>query len=136
MATATEEALSIERRRETRVAVQIPMLVRCMGRNGRSFEERTVAQNLSSGGAAFTTLNPLDMGSKVLISVPASSSGQPDTEFSTKAQVVYSKSDSATQEITIGVKFIGRRFQRSAVSLWALDLPWGLNRAKKIFWVP
>ena len=119
MTTANGEELVTDRRRETRVMGQIPMLVRCMDRNGRSFEERTVVQNLSSGGAAFTTLNPLDMGSKVLISIPASPSGQPDTEFSTKAQIVYSKSDSATQEITIGVKFIGRRFQRSSVSLWA-----------------
>jgi PilZ domain len=119
MATAAQKTLARERRRETRVPVQIPMLVRGMDRNGRSFEERTVVQNLSSGGAAFTTLNDLGMGSMVVVSIPDTPSGLPPTEFSTKARVVYSQSAKNTQEITIGVKFIGPRFQRTSISLWA-----------------
>ena len=119
MATETQRKLASERRRETRVPVQMPMLVRCMDRNGRSCEERTIVQNLSSGGAAFTTLSHLEMGSMLLVSIPDTLSGQAATEFSTKAQVVYSQTDKGTKEIIIGLKFIGPPFQRISTSLWA-----------------
>lgn len=99
--------------------MQLPMLVRGRDRNGIWFEERTFAQNLSSEGAAFTTLTPLEMGASILVSIPATQPGELDTDFSTKARIVYSKSGKDAQEITIGVKFTGSRFQRSCVSVWA-----------------
>src|ERR1700681_4825145 len=105
MAAVTVKTLATDRRRETRVPVHLPILIRGTDRNGRWFEERTFAQNLSRGGAAFTTLNPLEMGASIVVSIPASPSEEPNTEFSTKAQIVYFKSGKDTQEITIGVKF-------------------------------
>jgi c-di-GMP-binding flagellar brake protein YcgR len=119
LTTETENARTVERRRETRIPVQFPMLIRGRDRNGKSFEERTVVQNLSGGGAAFTTLNPLDMGTTILVSLSASPPDQPHSEFSTKAEVVYSKSDKDGQATTLGVKFIGPRFQRSSISVLA-----------------
>jgi hypothetical protein len=119
VAGGTDKTLAFERRRECRVPVQLPMLVRGRDRNGIWFEERTFAQNLSSEGAAFTTLIPLEMGASILVSIPATQPGEPDKDFSTKAQIVYSKSGKDAQEIIIGVKFTGSRFQRSCVSVWA-----------------
>ncbi len=71
MASGTDKTLATERRRECRVPVQLPMLVRGGDRNGAWFEERTFAQNLSREGAAFTTLIPLQMGAMILIGIPA-----------------------------------------------------------------
>ena len=119
MAGGIDKTLAIERRRECRVPVQIPMLVRGRDRNGAWFEERTFVQNLSSEGAAFTTLTPLEMGASILVSIPATQPGEPGTDFSTKARIVYSKSGKDVHETTIGVKFTGSRFQRSSVSVWA-----------------
>jgi hypothetical protein len=82
-----------DRRRECRVPVHLPMLLRGTDRNGKWFEESTVVENLSSGGAAFSTLSALEKGSMIYVSIPASPTEEPGTEFSTKAQIVYFKPD-------------------------------------------
>lgn len=119
MAAEGVETVATDRRRESRVPVHLPMLIPGKGRNGKWFEEGAFADNLSGGGAAFTALNPLEMGANIFISIPASPFEQPDTEFSTKDRVVYLKSVHGSRGKTFGVKFIGSRFQRSFVSVWA-----------------
>ena len=71
MAPGSIKTLDLDRRRECRVPVRLPMLVRGRDRNGEWFEERTVVENLSSGGAAFTTLVALDEDERIYVSIPA-----------------------------------------------------------------
>jgi len=60
----------------------------------------------------------LDKNSRIYVSIPASTPEEPDGEFSTKAQIVHVNPGKNLQEISIGVKFVGPRFQRTSVSLW------------------
>ena len=55
MTAATATSPTLERRRERRVAVHLPMLIRGTDRGGAWFEERTASENLCRGGAAFAT---------------------------------------------------------------------------------
>jgi c-di-GMP-binding flagellar brake protein YcgR len=119
MATKGVDTPLLNRRREFRVPVHFPILVRGTDRDGQWFEEQTIVENLSGGGAAFTTQNALDRGAMIYVCIPESPSEEPNREFSTKAQIVYFKPRKDSQGTMIGVKFIGPRFQRSAVSVWA-----------------
>ncbi len=114
-ATATNPAL--ERRRERRVPVHLPMLVRGTDRTGSSFEERTSSENLCRGGAAFATRYALDLGSQIRDQYPASpSAGEPDTEFSTHGRIVHLAPGKNERESIVGVEFTGPRFHRMFVS--------------------
>lgn len=114
-ASATTPAL--ERRREHRVPVHLPMLVRGTDRSGEWFEERTASENVCRGGAAFATRYTLDMGARIEISIPSSaSSGEPDAEFSTQGRIVHLKPGKHDRELIVGVEFTGPRFHRMFVS--------------------
>ena len=60
MTAASATTPALERRRERRVPVHLPMLVRGTDRTGDSFEEHTSSENLCRGGAAFATRYPLE----------------------------------------------------------------------------
>jgi hypothetical protein len=57
------------------------MLVHGTDRNGKWFEERTFALDLSSGVAAFISENVLDMGVASFVSIAAPPSEEAEIEF-------------------------------------------------------
>jgi PilZ domain len=117
MTAASAIIPALERRRERRVPVHLPMLVRGTDRTGEWFEERTASVNLCRGGAAFATRYVLDMGTRLEISIPGSpSKGEPDTEFSTQGRIVHLKPGKSDREHIVGVEFTGPRFHRMFVS--------------------
>ena len=117
MTSASATTPSLERRRERRVPVKLPMLVRGTDRTGESFEERTSSENLCRGGAAFATRYAVDLGMKIEISIPASpSAGDPDAEFATHGRIVHLKPGRNDREMIVGVEFTGPRFHRMFVS--------------------
>jgi len=114
---ASATSPSLERRRERRVPVQLPMLVRGTDRTGASFEERTASVNLCRGGAAFATRYALDLGAKVEINIPAvSSTGDKDAGFMTQGRIVHLARGSNDLQLIVGVEFTGPRFNRIFVS--------------------
>lgn len=117
MTAATAQTPALERRREHRVPVHLPMMVRGTDRSGMWFEERTASEDLCRRGAAFITRYMLDMGAKIEISIPASqSAGEPDTEFSTQGRIVHLKRGNSDHELVVGVEFTGPRFNHMFVS--------------------
>jgi hypothetical protein len=108
---------SLERRRERRVPVQLPMLVRGTDVSGARFEERTASVNLCRGGAAFATRYEVELGGKLEINIPvAPSAAEPDAEFSTHGRIVHLKPGNTERELIVGVEFTGPRFHRIFVS--------------------
>jgi hypothetical protein len=108
---------SLERRRERRVPLHLPMLVRGKDRSGEIFEERTSSVNLCRGGAAFATRVALELGSHVEIIIPVPPApGQSDAEFATQGRVVHFSSGTQERERIVGVMFTGPRFNRMFVS--------------------
>lgn len=115
--SASATVPSLERRRERRVPVQIPILVRGTDRQGEWFEERTASVNLCRGGVAFSTRYSLDLGSKLEINIPpASTATEKETEFSTQGRIVHLAPVGKDREVVVGVEFTGPRFHRIFVS--------------------
>ena len=115
--SASATAPTLERRRERRVPVQLPMMVRGTDRKGELFEERTASVNLCRGGLAFSTRYALDLGSKLEINIPpASSATEKETEFSTQGRIVHLAPCGKDRELIVGVEFTGPRFHRIFVS--------------------
>ncbi len=117
MNAASASAPALERRRERRVPVHLPIVVRGTDRTGFSFEERTSSENLCRGGAAFATRFPLDLGSRLEIHIPVlPTSASENTEFSTQGRIVHIKRGMDAHETIVGVEFTGPRFHRMFVS--------------------
>jgi hypothetical protein len=117
MTSASATTPSLERRRERRVPVKLPMLVRGTDRTGEWFEEHTSSENLCRGGAAFATRYAVDLGMSIEISIPASpSAADPDTEFSTHGRIVHLKPGTNEREMIVGVEFTGPHFHRIYIS--------------------
>ena len=117
MSSVNATSTALERRRERRVPVHLPMLVRGTDRLGESFEERTSSVNLCRSGAAFATRFSLDLGSELEINIPVPPvSGETDTEFATQGRVVHFAPGSQSSELIVGVMFTGPRFNRMYVS--------------------
>src|SRR5271169_4101153 len=117
MTAASASTPALERRRERRVPVHLPMLVRGTDRAGELFEERTSSVNLCRGGAAFATRYALDLGSRLEISIPVTPpAGESDTEFSTQGRIVHLAPGRDSHELLVGVEFTGPRFHRMFVS--------------------
>src|SRR5215469_12037358 len=114
MASASASTPALERRRERRVPVHLPIVVRGTDRTGYAFEERTSSENLCRGGAAFATRYPVELGNQLEISIPpaAAISGDEDKEFSTQGRIVHIKRGRTNQELIVGVEFTGPRFHR------------------------
>ena len=117
MSSATATVPSLERRRERRVVVHLPIMVRGTDRRGEWFEDRTSCENLCRGGVAFATRYALDLGARVEINIPtAPSPGMSEVEFSTHGRVVHRKPGRGSQEVIVGVEFTGPHFHRVFVS--------------------
>ena len=106
-----------ERRREHRVQVHLPMLVRGTDRTGSTFEERTTSENVCRGGVAIITRHPVELGSKLDIQITVfSSAAGKDTPFTTQGRIVHLKKGSAEHAFVVGVEFTGPQFNRIFVS--------------------
>ena len=117
MTAASASTPALERRRERRVPVHLPLVVRGTDRTGFSFEERTASENLCRGGAAFATRYPVDLGCHLEIQIPVlPTAASEDTEFSTQGRIVHIKQGRDAQELIVGVEFTGPRFNRIFVS--------------------
>ena len=117
MSSGSATTPALERRRERRVPVHLPMLVRGTDRAGLPFEERTSSENLCRGGAAFATRRSLDLGSQVEIRIPSlTGPANESSEFSTQGRIVHLKAGRDAQELIVGVEFTGPRFHRMFVS--------------------
>ena len=117
MTAASASTPALERRRERRVPVNLPMLVRGTDRAGEPFEELTSSVNLCRGGAAFATRYALVLGSRLEINIPASpSTTEKDAEFSTHGRIVHVAPGNSDRELIVGVEFTGPRFHRMFVS--------------------
>ena|SRR5579863_10589935 len=117
MTAASASTPALERRRERRVPVHLPIVVRGVDRMGHSFEERTSSENLCRGGAAFALRYPLDLGDQLEIHIPVlPTSAGADTEFSTKGRIVHLMPGRRVHELIVGVEFTGPRFNRMFVS--------------------
>ena len=117
MTSVSASTPALERRRERRVPVHLPMLVRGTDRSGLTFEERTSTENLCRGGAAFATRHLLDLGTQLEIRIPSSTAaGDEPSEFSTQGRIVHLKPGRNASELIVGVEFTGPRFHRMFVS--------------------
>ena len=84
-----------ERRREHRVQVHLPMLVRGTDRTGSTFEERTTSENVCRGGVAIITRQSVELGSKLDIQITVfPSAASKDTPFTTQGRIVHIKKGS------------------------------------------
>lgn len=117
MTAASASTPALERRRERRVPVHLPIVVRGTDLTGMSFEEHTSSENLCRGGAAFATRYPLNLGIQLEIQIPVvPNSPSQDAEFSTQGRIVHVKPGRNKSEIIVGVEFTGPRFHRMFVS--------------------
>jgi hypothetical protein len=117
MTAASATTPALERRRERRVPVHLPIVVRGTDRTGFSFEERTSSENLCRSGAAFATRYPLDLGIQLEIHIPVvPTAASEDTEFSTQGRIVHLKRGRDEHESIVGVEFTGPRFNRIFIS--------------------
>ena len=116
--TAASAAIPLpERRREKRVPVHLPMLVRGTDGSGERFEERTATENLCRGGAAFVTRYALELGMSIEITIPAAPSKiERDAEFFTHGRIVHLAPGKNDRERIVGVEFTGPHFHRMFVS--------------------
>ncbi len=117
MTAASASTPALERRRERRVPVHLPIVVRGVDLTGTPFEERTSSENLCRGGAAFSTRYPLNLGIHLEIQIPVlPTAAREDTEFSTQGRIVHIKPGRSQHELIVGVEFTGPRFPRMFVS--------------------
>ena len=117
MTAARASTPALERRRERRVPVHLPIVVRGTDRTGFSFEEHTSSENLCRGGTAFATHYPLDLGNQLEIHIPVlPTAASDDTEFSTQGRSVHVERGGEEHELIVGVEFTGPRFNRMFVS--------------------
>jgi hypothetical protein len=120
MSEMSVQATPVERRREKRVQVHLPVEIRGTDRNGARFDETTTSENLCRGGVAFTLSRELELGAMLDINIPLPrGSQQGESDFATRGQVrhVYSAGSSKI----FGVAFTGPRFHRMFVSEAATD---------------
>jgi hypothetical protein len=107
----------LERRRERRVPVHLPVLVRGTDNGGEHFEEHTSSNDVCRGGVSLSVRHALDLGARLDISIPVKVPGtDPESEFSTQGRVVHVKQGRTATELIIGVEFTGPRFHHVFVS--------------------
>jgi hypothetical protein len=117
MTAASASSPTLERRRERRVPVNLPILVRGTDRAGESFEEHTSSVNVCRGGAAFATRHAVDLGSRVEINISAvTPAAASDSEFATQGRIVHLAPGNSDRELIVGVEFTGPHFHRMFVS--------------------
>jgi len=120
MSQTSPQSASLERRKEKRLQVRLPVEIRGTDRSGSQFDERTTSENLCRGGVAFTLSRELELGANLEISIPLPRPGQQgETDFATRGQVrhVYVTGSGRV----FGVAFTGPRFHRMFLSESATD---------------
>ena len=111
MTAASASTPALERRRESRVAAQFPMVVRGIDSMGYSFEEHTSSQNLCRGGAAFSLHSPLVLGDELEIEIPGlPTMASEDAEFWMPCRIVHLMVGTERRELIVGIEFIGPFF--------------------------
>ena len=117
MTSASASTPALERRRERRVPVRLPIVVRGKDHTGVLFEEHTSCENICRGGTAFATHYLLALGSQLEIHIPVPPTGpNEDTEFFTQGRIVHFKPGRDKYEVIVGVEFTGPRFHHMFVS--------------------
>ena len=102
---------AVERRREHRIRVRLPVEVRGTDRSGIRFDDRTLSEDLCRQGAAFLLSRDLELGTDVELRIPLPGQKQQgQTDFATLARVRHT--EMGKEGRVIGVQFIGARFPR------------------------
>lgn len=99
-----------ERRRQRRIHVALPITIRGVDANGVPFEEIIECYDVSRGGASFVTLQRLEMGAEMEVTIPRRIPGREEvTDFLTTGAVVrLIQNPDGTRQV--GLKFIGPQF--------------------------
>ena len=64
-------AIALEQRRDQRIPLSIPLLLRGLDKNGKAYLDLTLALNVSAGGALVATREHLRPASRVTLEVPS-----------------------------------------------------------------
>lgn len=99
-----------ERRRQRRIHVSLPITVRGVDANGVPFEEIIHSYDVSRGGASFPSLQRLEMGAELEVTIPRRIPGREELpDFITTGIVVrlIENKDGSRQ---VSVKFVGPQF--------------------------
>ena len=115
--TRTTEAINASisgHRSERRIAVQLPLKLRCRDKRGVTMEEDTSSENVCRSGAAFITRVNIEIGADVEILIPFSNRGSRrlTADFESRARVVHVGESPVQGMKLVGVQFTGPRFQR------------------------
>jgi len=106
----------LERRRERRLPVRLPILVRGADQSGERFEEHTSSEDISRSGMAFSTGRNVGNGTQLDIIIASPTTAGEDAEFSTQGRIVHIESIKQGKQLLVGVEFVGPRFNRMFVS--------------------
>ncbi len=111
--SSTSASRQLERRRERRIAIGLPMELHGTDRDGKPFEETARSENVCAGGLAFATRLELALGMEVEIRILLPPRGsEPASDFVTRGRIVHVKPLGGRNEKSVGVQFIGPRFPR------------------------
>ncbi len=111
MSSASAPRRALERRRERRITVRLPMQVRGTDPEGQRFEESTQSENVCRGGAAFPIRRELPLGADIEITILMSRHpSQPGSDFFTRGRVVHIAPGTDRRERIVGVEFTGPHF--------------------------
>jgi c-di-GMP-binding flagellar brake protein YcgR len=117
MTAASASVPTLERRRERRIPIRLPIVVSGIDRAGVSFEERAKSENVCRGGVAFASRQALGLGLQLEIHIPVTpTASNEETEFSTQGRIVHVMKGRRPEEVIVGVEFTGPRFNRIFVS--------------------
>jgi len=101
----------VERRRECRVTVHLPISVLGTDRNGEQFEVLAHTANLSHRGIAITSRFPLDVGTEVDLRILGeSAAGNRDGATATPGRIVDIHWDKDIREFIIRIQYRAQGF--------------------------
>lgn len=103
-----------KQRSERRIAVHLPLQVRCRDNRGVTIEEDTYSENLCGRGAGFVTRFVVAVGADLEIRIPFlhHASRRSEADFETHGRVVHVDDLPSQGQKLVGVQFTGPRFQR------------------------
>jgi c-di-GMP-binding flagellar brake protein YcgR len=78
---AQRDSITVNRRKEWRLDLPLPALVQGKLSRGKEFEEMTIIQNISSGGAYFCLDSGVTVGSRLNIVIDVPSELSPDKKI-------------------------------------------------------
>lgn len=99
-------SFGVERRRERRMAIHLPMSALGTARSGKCFEVVAYTANLSHGGMAITSHIAFDVGSQVELRVlTASTTGNRDNATSTLGRILEVHWDKDIRKFIIRIQY-------------------------------